>query len=189
MNSTGQSINDLKELISRSLQHELRTTNDFAYLSGSIQERTHEFVSINTLKRIWGHGGIGVQPRNSTLDIMAHYVGYRNWNDFMENYRSEGIEASHCVIANHIHCATLPVSSRICLTWNPGRRCIAEYLGNEIFRVIEVENSKLKVGNTFHTALIVEGQPLMIDNLICDNHVDPLYLIGTKGGITSLEIL
>lgn len=190
MTQNNHNISMLKDLIAKSVNMKMRSTSDFAFLSGSIQERVHESVGVNTLKRLWGCLGVTVAPRKSTLNILSRYVGFRNWDDFVEYNNSEAQSASsHIELANHVCARDLRVGSRIRIAWNPGRVCVLEYLGLETFRVIESENSKLSPGNTFHATLFVEGHPLMIDYLVQETSAEALYVAGSNGGLTQVEIL
>ena len=56
--------------------------SDFNWLSDSIMERTNEHLSTSTLMRLWGYRE-GVKPRKTTLDILAQYLGYRNYAEFL----------------------------------------------------------------------------------------------------------
>ncbi|MCQ2298313.1 MAG: hypothetical protein MJZ51_06830 [Bacteroidales bacterium] len=190
MISNDHNINILKDLITKSVNLQMQSTSDFAFLSGSIQERTHESIGVNTLKRLWGFYAIAVTPRESTLNILARYVGFRNWEDFVQYHSTpEQNDASHIVLSNHISSRSLSTGDKIRIAWNPGRVCLLEYLGLETFRVLESENSKLKPGNTFHASLFVEGQPLLMDYLVQESSAAALYVAGSNGGLTQVELL
>lgn len=61
---------------------EPRYPRHFVALSDYVLERTKQHVSPTTLKRLWAYLDEGVQPRKSTLDILAQCVGYGCWEDF-----------------------------------------------------------------------------------------------------------
>lgn len=63
--------------------------SDFEWLADKLFERTGERVSSSTLMRLWGKRQ-GVTPRKSTLDIMAHYVGYADYPDFRRACEENG---------------------------------------------------------------------------------------------------
>lgn len=54
---------------------------DCEVLSDLILERTDEFVSYNTLRRMFGLAQ-PVKPRRQTLDVLAAFVGYRDYQEF-----------------------------------------------------------------------------------------------------------
>ena len=61
------------------------TPKDFEFLRNSIYEECHEMVSISTLKRLWGYNRYDNTPRLSSLNPIARYVGFRDWDDFLQH--------------------------------------------------------------------------------------------------------
>jgi hypothetical protein len=59
------------------------SNQDFERLSGMIMERTQAKLSVSTLKRIWGKVRYDSLPTVTTLNVMANYVGYTSWRDFV----------------------------------------------------------------------------------------------------------
>jgi len=46
-------------------------------------ERVHTSIGVNTLKRMWGYyAERPFNPHKSTLDVLAMYVGYENFDKF-----------------------------------------------------------------------------------------------------------
>jgi len=79
-------------------------------------------------------------------------------------------------------------SSLVCgdclhLTWQPDRVCDVEYLGDLTFQVIASENTRLRTGDTFQVSLIIEREPLYLDNLIQDGKQPIAYVCGKKSGV------
>ena len=72
----------LKEIIIHQLERMLESPADFEYLSEQIQDKTHEYLSPTTLKRLFGHIPYDNQPRPYTLSILARYAGYKGWQDY-----------------------------------------------------------------------------------------------------------
>ena len=81
----------------------------------------------------------------------------------------------------------LYIGERLRLTWQPGRVCDVEYLGDLSFRVIASENTRIQPGDTFQCSLIVEGEPLYLDNLRKGDRstsAKPVaYVCGKKTGV------
>lgn len=63
----------------------MSTPKDFDYLRNCIYEDCHEMVSISTLKRLWGYNRYDNTPRKSSLNPIARYVGFRDWDDFLQH--------------------------------------------------------------------------------------------------------
>ena len=71
----------------------MSTPKDFDYLRSCIYEECHEMVSASTLKRLWGYNRYDNIPRKSSLNPIARYVGYRDWDDFLlREFNNEGQE-------------------------------------------------------------------------------------------------
>ena len=78
---------------------------------------------------------------------------------------------------------SLVPGDRLRLTWQPERVCDIEYLGDLRFKVIASEKTRLHGGDTFECSLIVEGEPLYLDNLIQYNRPPIAYVCGKKSGV------
>lgn len=61
-----------------------QTPKDFDAISQQILQKTRKRVSSSTLKRLWGYRSDITVPRQSTLDILAQFIGYDNYLSFCE---------------------------------------------------------------------------------------------------------
>lgn len=68
----------------------MRTPKDFKALSESIMREVHIQVSDSTLKRIWGYIPTSSIPRKSTLDILACFLGYDDFETFCQVHTGDG---------------------------------------------------------------------------------------------------
>ena len=57
---------------------------DYDVLSQAIRDRTKENLGVNTLKRLFGFKTDKVVPRLSTMDIIAHYLGYEDYETLIK---------------------------------------------------------------------------------------------------------
>lgn len=164
------------------LGRSMRTPRDFEYLSGSIFKRLREMVSVSTLKRIWGYVGGEVEPRRATLDILARFLGYADFNDFEERVGSGERESAE-VMSRRLGVEDLMVGDRVLLTWLPDRECLVEYQGDLQFRVMESKGTRLMPGDTFRCSLFIEGEPLFLDALTRTGQPPVAYVCGKRSGI------
>ncbi len=67
------------------------THRDFQNLSLLIFESTKEQVSVTTLKRLLGKVEYHGLPYQHTLDIVAHFIGYKSWLEFCRQPKQEEI--------------------------------------------------------------------------------------------------
>lgn len=185
MNKTSPEIVELKNRIEVSVKRKMKTPTDFIFLSGAVWERTHETMSPTTLKRLWGYIDGADRTRNSTLEILSRFLGFANWDEFVESISQEG--NSRAVLSQHIEAGELKKGDLVKVSWMPNRRCAFRYLGNEQFIVEKAENSKLKVGDTFYCSLFILGEPLYLSQLVQGNNPPVDFVVGNKGGLCELE--
>lgn len=73
----------------------IRYSKDCEGLAISINKSCHERVSVTTLKRLLGFAKCVDHPRLYTLDVIAAYIGYKDWSSLLANIdTSESISAS-----------------------------------------------------------------------------------------------
>lgn len=177
--------------IERMAGRKIRTSQDFEWLAKEIEARNHEVVGVNTLKRMWGYyGGEPVNTRQSTLNVLAKFAGFADYDTFKisENPSIKG-KSSKFVVSRQLNTRQLEPGMRIHVRWLPDRHLVMEHDGGGRFHVVEVENSKLNMSDTFDCPLIIEGEALFLGNL---NHYAAdgtlvgtySYVAGKEGGVT-----
>lgn len=85
METKEHNIQRLREAVESVSGRRMQTPKDFDYLRNCIYEECHEMVSISTLKRLWGYNRYDNTPRKSSLNPIARYVGFRDWDDFLQH--------------------------------------------------------------------------------------------------------
>ena len=76
-------IERLRDAAEQKVGRRMHTPKDFDFLRDCIYGECHEMVSISTLKRLWGYNHYEGTPRVSSLNPIARYVGYRDWDDYL----------------------------------------------------------------------------------------------------------
>ena len=183
-------IYELRLRIETSIKRKIQTPADFDFLRGIIWERTHEQISTSTLKRLWGYVDGVDNARNSTLNVLSKALGYENWDAFILKLKSENMDNSDLVMSESVSSGDLKIGDRLMIAWQPNRVCRLKYLGDNQFEVMESQNSKLKVGDTFRCGLFILGEPVYINDLRQNNGTgEPkLFVIGNKSGLTKLRV-
>ncbi|MBO4820303.1 MAG: hypothetical protein J5548_02410 [Prevotella sp.] len=110
---------ELRRCIERIVGFIPSTPRDFDTLSESIFQKKRQRVSASTLKRIWGYSTTGSVPRQSTLDILARFAGYRDYrvfclacNDDKDDVLEVGDEVTETVLSGAPEEGELPVSEK-----------------------------------------------------------------------------
>lgn len=83
--SDTQNIESLKGHVAKAFGRTLDSPSDYDSLSLSIREKTGEYISPTTLKRLFGYVKPATVPRPSTLSVLSRYVGYAGWSDFCQS--------------------------------------------------------------------------------------------------------
>ena len=77
-----ENFQQLCEAIEHKTGRKMQTPSDFRWLTKRVFEHVHETVSATTLMRLWGYR-TGVTPRQATLDILARFLGYGDYREFL----------------------------------------------------------------------------------------------------------
>ena len=184
-------MDNIKKLINeteKAFRRNLLTPVDFEALSDNVLMRLNIYLSKTTLMRLWGYIDDGVSPSKTTLNILSRYLGYDGWVDFVARHGgvadTEDDMPSNPVLSRRLRVADeLVVGDRLRLVWHPERVCDLEYLGDMRFLVIGSVNTRLREGDTFEMNMVIEGEPLYIDNLCQANNPPIAYVCGKISGV------
>jgi hypothetical protein len=169
--------------VETAIHQKLQSPKDFESLRERIFARIHVLVSTTTLKRVWGYLHTDSTPSHSTLDTLAQFVGYSDYDTFCCQSHTD-IVSSTPVLSRHLDVATdMAENESLVLSWAPNRICEVKYLGFLRFVVIRSENTRLKKGDTFQCSLVIEGEPLYLSGLLQGETRLPNYVCGKQGGV------
>lgn len=182
---TKEGIDALRGCVENYLDRRMVTPTDYDYLSLQISERVNRQVSPTTLKRVWGYvrdSGEDYKPGRYTATALAALVGYRDYEDFVTAYNKGEIQSAE-YSGESLPVATLSAGERVVLQWSPERRCLLEYLGGNLFKVLEARNAKLKVADLVECAIFIQNAPAYFSRVIRDGHPQACYIAGSRTGI------
>ena len=165
MQKTSPEITELKQQIEESVGRKMKTSNDFTFLSGAIWERTHDNISTSTLKRLWGYVDGPDTTRNSTLEILSKFLGFKDWDGFLEHIGQDN--GSDRVTKQHIKTDDLKVGDLVSVSWKPNRRCTFRHL---------------------RCALFILGEPLYLNDLVQGDNPPVAFVVGNKDGLCELGL-
>lgn len=178
-----KNIKQLCKQIERVLGCEVRKSHDFDALYASIVSKTHQAISISTLKRLFSYVENDSILRRSTLDILCQYAGYLDWMAFCSALEGEGEIESSPLLGDSLSSDAICLDDRIRVTWNPDRECVFRCTGAHHFEVESSVNSKLSEGDTFTCHLFIKGEPLYLEDLVMRSSQPTNYVCGKSGGI------
>ena len=185
----GQKKQDLlKQEVERMMGRQLKEARDFEELSDLIISHTHERLSPTTLKRLWGYlKNEEVETRPHTMDVLARLVGFHDYEDFSS--RADGLDEvqSGILSGEGITTEGMVRGQRLVITGRPDRRIVVRHLGDSRFEIVEAENTKLNVGDTFRCHLMIQHEPLYLDELIHQGLPPTAYVAGRRDGVVVEE--
>lgn len=182
MKNQNSNIEVLCQKIQSVAKREIRTPQDFIYLSEQVFIVTRQNVSISTLKRLFGYVTTEGTLRRSTLDILSRYIGYNDWASFCHRDES-GTPESNPLVAENLSADELCEGDKLFVSWLPDRKCIFKCTGYAKFLVEESVNSKLSAGDTFCCHLFIKGEPLYLNKLSMQGSAPVQYVCGREHGI------
>ncbi len=175
----------IKELLTKRCAHALHIPSDCEFLSLDIQSKTGIHIGATTLKRLLGFVADERQPHASTLDVIAHYLGYQDWQQLSaEDVKgNSGFDTTY----EEIRSADLEVSTKVEIKYSPDRTVVFEYLGDSRFQVISSQNSKLHVDDYASIQSFILHHPLFVSSVIRNGNDLGQFTAGRISGLTSLK--
>lgn len=169
------------KLLKQKSSRDFRLSADCEYLALDIESVTGEHIGVNTLKRLLGFIDDEREPRVSTLDVIARYLGFENW-DLLKIYDDKS-NSSFDSSAEEIRVNELSEGQCVQICYLPDRQIEIEYLGERHFLVRESLNSKLRVGDEIILTHIVQGYPLLVGDVVRDGKSLGAFTAGKAQGI------
>lgn len=160
---------------------------DFDHLSANILQQTQEYISPTTLRRFWGYQEQS-HLRPASLDIIARYIGYSDWDTFCEAVDNGNSIQSGTINRQRLQAADLTIGALVELRWEPDRCIVVRYEGDQQFCIVSVENSKLRPDGTFRCMMFLENEPLYLASLTYPGEQPHDYVCGQKNGIRFREM-
>ena len=140
--------------------YDITTPNGASKLRNDIESRTGERLSLNTIKRITGVLSYDGSLRETTLEIIASYLGFESYMELrtvMEN-----CSFNFDLPEGYFSAARITPGATIDLEWSPARVVTLRHRRDGEFEVVKSVNSKLMSGDTVYIDSIAEGLPLII---------------------------
>ena len=177
----------IKEQIELKLGRNIRYHSDIECLCIEIEKQTKQKISLNTLKRMFGFiSGIS-EPRLYTLDTLALYLGFANWDVYLLSLDQLGNSGFNSL--QEIRIESLPVYSVVEFGYEPDRVVRVRFESQNNFTVISAKNSKLQENDLVEITNFVLNYPLIILNVLRDGKSMGRFTAGKVGGLTHLKLI
>lgn len=176
---------EFRSLIEKKFGEEIKYQYQCMALEHSIFSTTGDHLGLSTLKRLLGFVKYDNFPSKSTLDILARYIGYENYADFeAENVPTQ--LTSEFVSVDAVEVGKLNVGDRLKLKYQPNRCLSLKYLGEEVFKVEEINGGKLRIGDLLTVRQIAQGFELLATEVVRDGEKLGSYVAARQGGVQKI---
>ena len=175
------------EQLKRKSENDLRLPSDCELLSLDIQSKTGIRIGATTLKRLLGFAQDERQPHASTLDAIAHYLGYAHWDE-LAKIEDKG-NSDFNTTDEEIRSADLQVSDEVEITYLPDRKILFAYQSNNRYTVKLSENSKLQVGDEVEILNFVLHHPLLVVQVWRNGVSLGQFTAGRISGLSSIMVI
>jgi hypothetical protein len=183
-NNNKDPLEMLRQQICQKWGNQVRYPRDCEALSEHIFHLTRQQVHSHTLQRFFKLlKPASERPRDFTLDTLARYIGYADFNAFVENkpldeplvsgfeYQTLGSDYKGDIFE---------------IAYAPNRRLKLKLREAGLYEVLESENSKLMKGDLLEIEAMVLRFPLYVRNVIRDKKELGPYIGAKSGGLTRL---
>lgn len=165
---------------------QLTGSYDCVPLLQAIYAETQKMLGLSTLKRLLGFYTDSRNPHQSTLDIIAQYLGYRNW-EYLEK-RQAPYESFFASDLQHVDVSSLAEGAIVTICYHPSRRLVLRHLQGVECEVVKCVGSKLHIGDTVQIFEIVPGFPLLVKNVERKGKQLGAYATARENGVQKVEV-
>lgn len=178
----------IQQLLEKRLGHDIRYPSDCERLAIDIANTTNQNIGVTTLKRLLGFIEDVKEPRLSTLDIIACYLGYRNYDVLLQQLTDVNNSSSFTKV-EELSAKDLIVGQQVEFEYSPDRQIRVIYVGDSLFEVQESRNSKLERGDILEVYHFIINYPLLITNVARNGVNLGQYTAGKISGLTSISVI
>ena len=160
----------------------LDSSSDCERLALDIESETGEKLGFTTLKRLLGFTSEQAEPRQSTLEILAHYLGFNSYEEVEDVINNRGDSDFDDKICS-VYSSRLPAQAEINLSYAPNRSLKLLHIKEDEFIVAESINGSLKAGDIILVDSFTTGLPMIAKDVIRNGESLGRYVAGGKFGI------
>lgn len=180
----------LKQDLEKAVQRPIHSSSDFDFLYIHLKAADPYAPSVSTLKRLWAYVNSDSKRSVSTLNTLSRFLGYSDWNSYVEHLMRENRVESGFLTAKSLLSQNLTPGDRVAVSWPPDREMEVLYLGANRYEVTQCTNGMMTPGTTFHALVFTQGIPLMCTDVnMTDGTARSVYTAGSRTGLTSLRYI
>lgn len=181
--------NELLNLIKSQVGRNMNQSSDFDILAQAIKDKTNESLGSNTLKRLFGYKIKRVVPRRSTLDIIARFLNFEDYDSLLL-YFGEDVDISNFAPIDLIEVDRLEKGTHVRIAYAPDRIFYLLYLGDFKFLVEEVAGSRnIQKDDILIISQLAMGHRFVVSHVYRDGQDLGSYEAAKENGLKVVEIL
>jgi hypothetical protein len=177
---------EIKLLIEKKFGRTIRYPKDCEELAQMMRENFDLVISASTLKRLWGFYKETEAPRLYSLDTLAKFLGFENWDQMDARLVVNTSEFEDLV---SIDIKQLTHEETLVVEYSPSRKLLLKYQTDFTFEVLESTTNKILVGDTLRIYNMVKNYPLICHSVVRGNEEKGKYIGGKNEGITYLCVV
>jgi hypothetical protein len=163
----------------------IRYAKDCEVLSTSVFAFTGERISCSTIKRLFGIIEADNEPRLYTLDVMAKYLGYINYDQLLSEFNPNRMLQSQDIETMQV--SDLNFGDVIQFKYSPNTFVSVSYTEEAMFIVLESNDSKVQKNDVLVFNKLGRHMPLFTSWKSSQSHLVKNIVLGKISGITSIE--
>lgn len=176
----------IKQLLEKRLGRAIHRPADCEMLALDIESVTGQHIGVNTMKRLLGFKSDDREPRLTTLDIIARYLDFDNW-DTLKALDSRS-NSDFGISPDGLQASDIPVGQTVSFSYLPDRHVTLRRLHDDVFEVTASKNGKLEVGDKVRASNFMLHYPLPITSVVRNGEDLGSLLLGKVSGLTSVSV-
>lgn len=181
--------NEILKKIKEKAGVDMTKSVDFDILAQAIRDKTNESLGVNTLKRLFGYKTEKVVPRLSTMDVIAQFLGYPDYESLIKELGDEA-DISMFTPIDYLEVKDLEKGTQVRISYDPNRIFFLTYLGDMQFIVNEVEGSKnIQKGDVLTISQLAVGHRMVVSQVNRNGENLGSYESAKYKGLKSVEII
>ena len=173
---------NLIKLLEEKSGNQLNSSSDCEKLALDIESSTGERLGFTTLKRLLGFTSEQAEPRQSTLDILARYLGFNSYKELENAINNKG-DSDFDSNSETVYSFRLSDNAEINLSYYPNRRLKLKHIKNDEFLVLDSIKGSLQNGDVIFVDGFTTGLPMVVKDVIRNGERLGRYVAGRKFGI------
>lgn len=172
----------IKSMVELRLGQEIRYPSDCEYLDRTIASSTRMHIGVTTLKRLFGFVRGVSEPRMSTLDVLASYLGYPGYDSLVAS-----LAPARNDVIERLHSSEVAEGEQVRLTFCPGGLWLTKR-GDGLFRVVRSSDRQLRAGDVVRVDLFRLRYPLFVYDIIRDDAPQGDCVLAKVSGVGHIEV-